>query len=106
VTRSLLYGVRRGTVDETATALADRLACTFQERDSYYVGVYRVADIGPTEVKVVAQPDPEGDPLEDDFAEYQTLVYVVTPEADFPALDGVVTTAGLVDRLRDQEWDD
>ena len=105
-TRSELYGVRGGDVEETATALAARLACDFRERDSSYIGVYRVADIGTTEVKVVAQPDPEGDPLEDDFEEYSTLVYVVTRDAEFPALEGVATTAGAVERLRAEEWDD
>jgi hypothetical protein len=105
VTWSLLYGVRSGNVEETATALAARLACTFQERDSHYIGVYRVADIGSSEVKVVAQPDPEGDPLEDEFEEYRTLVYVVTKDADFPALEGVATASGAVERLRKEEWD-
>lgn len=106
MTWSLLYGVRSGNVDATATALAARLACTFQERDSSYIGVYQVADIGSTEVKVVAQPDPDGDPLEDDFADYGTLVYVVTPDSNFPALEGTVTSSGVVDQLRREEWDD
>lgn len=40
------------------------------------------------------------------FADYGTLVYVVTPDSDFPALEGTVTPSGVVDRLRREVWDD
>ncbi len=100
--RSVLYGVRNANVDETAAALSAQLGCEFRERDSDYLGVYQKAQIGSTHIRVVAQPDPEGEALEDGFEDYNTLIYVEV-EDDFPPLDGVPVAADAVNRLREDE---
>jgi hypothetical protein len=102
VIRSVLYGVRNANVEQTADALAERLGCEFRVRDSHYLGIYQKAQIGSTQIRVVAQPDPEGEPLEDGFEEYHTLIYVEV-DGDFPTLDGVPVAAESVTRLREHE---
>ena len=99
MTRHILYGIRNAGVSETADAIGIRLGCTFQERESDYLGTYLLASVGITVIKVVPQPDPEGDPLEDDFEDYGTLVYVEA-EGDFPELDGVRVASESLTRLR------
>jgi hypothetical protein len=98
MTHSLLFGVRRAGVDDTAAALAARLSCTFQARDSDYLGHYRKASTGSADIRVVAQPDPDGDPLEDAFADYATLIYVETA-GEAPPLAGLAVADEVVDRL-------
>jgi hypothetical protein len=93
-----LYGVRIGRVEDVAAAVEARIPCVFQARNSYYFGSYRVAKLGEDELKIVSQPDPEGDPFEDDFADYQVLVYASFEGAEI-ALDGIVVGDGLVERL-------
>jgi hypothetical protein len=95
-----LYGVRNSGLEQTTVALAARLAYTFQERDSYYLGVYWVADDGSTEIKVVAQPDPEGDPFEDEFADYAILIYMVSDDPGHQSLRGIPVGDSVVELLR------
>jgi hypothetical protein len=97
-----LYGVRNADVEQTAAALSARLGCEFRTRDSHYLGIYQKAMVGSTQIRVVAQPDPEGEPLEDGFEDYQTLIYVELG-GEFPALDGVPVAAESVNRLREDE---
>jgi hypothetical protein len=100
LTRHVLYGVRNSGVEETAAALGTELGLTFQDRESDYLGVYKLAAAGSMEIKIVSQPDPAGDPLEDDFVDYRTLVYVET-ESDLPVLDGLRVASDAVDRLQE-----
>lgn len=67
MTRHIPYGIRNAGVTETVVALGERLGFTFQERESDYLGVHMLASVQSAEVKVVAQLDPEDEPLEDDF---------------------------------------
>jgi hypothetical protein len=99
VAEHVLYGVKNSSVHDTATALGSHLGLSFSERDSDYFGVYMLASRGSTKVKVVAQPDPAGDPLEDDFEDYATLVYV-DADGDVPVLDDVSIGEESVLRLR------
>jgi hypothetical protein len=98
----VLYGVKNLGVEEVTAVLGTRLALTFQDRESDYFGIYKMASDGSTEIRLVAQPDPAGDPLEDDFVDYNTLVYVET-DSDFPALEGVRVGSEVVDRLREDD---
>jgi hypothetical protein len=99
VTQHLLYGVRNSGVAETAAALGVWLGCTFQERESEYLGIYMLASSGSAEIKVVSQPSPEGDPLEDDFDGYGTLVYVEARQ-NFPSLGEVQIASEKLIELR------
>jgi hypothetical protein len=99
VTQHLLYGVRNSGVSETTEALAVRLGCTFQERESAYLGIYMLASFATAEIKVVSQPDPEGDPAEDDFNDYGTLVYVEA-QPNFPELEGMPIASEELTKLR------
>ena len=82
---------------------ASRLGCSFQERESYYLGIYWLATIDEIKVRVVSQPDPEGDPLEDDYDEYGTLVYVDSMgEGNVPDLNGLPVALERLTLLRDE----
>lgn len=95
----ILYGIRNADVYEAADALSIRLGCTFQKRDSDYLGIYLLANIGSAEVRVISQPGPDGDPLEDDFVDYGTLVYIEV-QSDFPELEGLHVATESLTKLR------
>jgi hypothetical protein len=97
--QNILYGIRNAGVSETADALGIQLGCTFHQRESDYFGIYMLANVAGAEVKVVSQPDPSGDPLEDDFEDYGTLIYVETASG-FPELDGISVATESLARLR------
>ena len=101
MTRTLLYGVRHAGVESTADAIGAALACAFQPRDSDYLGAYLKASAGSAVIRVVAQPDPEGEPLEDDFADFDTLIYVEAAD-DLPTLAGLRVGDDTVRLLRDE----
>jgi hypothetical protein len=93
-----LYGVRDGDVREVADLLAGRLGCSFAARESDYFGEYFLAHTERGDVKIVAQPDPEGEPLEDEFEEYQVLVYSPGGEGDLDLRD-IPVGQGVIERL-------
>jgi hypothetical protein len=99
VAQHLLYGLKGSRIAEASEFLGVRLGCNFQERESEYLGIYMLASTSSAEIKIVHQPDPEGDPLEDDFVDYGTLVYVEARH-DFPELDGVQIASERLTRLR------
>jgi hypothetical protein len=99
VDRHLLYGIAGPSVDLVAQVLDERLGRTFHQRESDYFGVYRHATADSAEIMVVSQPDPEGDPLEDDFADFSTLVYI-DGESDLPDLDGLRIGRQKLEKLR------
>lgn len=91
MTTQRLYGARTSGVGAVADQLGTALGCAFEERESDYLGVYRLARLPDgTLIRVVGQPDPEGLSLEEEFADYATLIYV----------DGAVDLPGALDRLR------
>ncbi|MEU4159294.1 hypothetical protein [Actinoplanes sp. NPDC026670] len=67
--------MKNGNVEDATAALAARLNCTFELRESEYLGEYTLAQVGGGELKVVAQPDPDGEPHEDEFEDYEVLIY-------------------------------
>jgi hypothetical protein len=95
----VLYGVRTGTVQDVSAALAARLNCTFEERDSYYVGEYLLARTGHGELQVVPQLGPEDDPVDEKFEEYAVLIYSTADPAELE-LRGIPVGQGEVERLR------
>jgi hypothetical protein len=97
-----LYGARIAGVSEVALAIGGLLVCEFQTRESDYIGVYRMATVSEAKIQVVAQPDPEGEPIEDGFEEYVTLVYV-DGEVDTHLFDKLLSHRGGLERLRHYE---
>jgi hypothetical protein len=95
-----LYGIRNVAAAQAARGIGELLNCTFDERESDYLGMYWLAWADGNDIRVVSQPDPDGEPLEDDFADYQTLVYV-DGETDFAALPGTELEGGTLEVLRD-----
>jgi hypothetical protein len=94
----LLFGLRTGDVQEVASVLAGRLGCSFAARESDYFGEYFLAHTGHGDVKIVAQPAPDGEPLEEDFEEYQVLVYSPDGEGELD-LHGIQVGQGAIERL-------
>ena len=76
VAKHVLYGLRVGGGEAVAGVLARRLGHDFELRESYWMGEYWLARIGSSRVKIVSQPDVDGDPVDAAFADYDTLVYV------------------------------
>jgi hypothetical protein len=97
--KEVLYGVRTGSVQEVAAVLASRLSCVFDARESDYFGEYCLARTDRGELKIVAQPDPEGEPLEDQFEEYQVLVYSSGGDDELDLRD-IPVGQGAIERLR------
>jgi hypothetical protein len=79
------YGASAYRVAELAQLVADRLGVTFVEHDSYYRGVYLVADT-PThriEIQPNAIPGDDEDDLYDaEHPDIQTLLLVSGPHGD------------------------
>jgi hypothetical protein len=94
----MLYGVRAGDVQQVASVLADRLGCSFSARESDYFGEYFLARTERGNVRIVAQPDPEGEPLEEEFEEYQVLVYLPGGDDELD-LHGIQIGQGVIERL-------
>jgi hypothetical protein len=99
MTTHRLYGIMTPDAQGTANFLAELLRCTFQERESDYLGIYWLARHGGSEVRVVSQPDPEGEDLEDEFSDYQTLIYV-DGAPDMPDIGGTQLGLGTIETLR------
>ena len=101
MTYEVLLGARTASIEETASAIAARLGVSFHKRDSHFYGDYFLAEIDQGEISVVSQPDPEGEPLEEGFESYRTLVYIET-EADRPDLDQLAVADEHLELLRDE----
>ena len=97
--RHLLFGVRKASVDATATAIGSAVECSFEDRDSSYLGPYKFAVVGSSEIKVVSQIDPDGEPLEEDFEDFATLVYVDS-DGDAVSLEGISVANEPLEQLR------
>jgi hypothetical protein len=98
VTTHVLYGLRADRGEVAARVLARRLGHEFERRESHWMGEYWLARIGSSTVKIVSQPDAYGDPVEDSFADYGTLVYV--DGDDVVDLDGTAVVSDVLERLR------
>lgn len=100
MTTHVLYGLRTGPAAEVMKAVAEHLHCTFQERESHYLDRYWLATIGSTNIKIVPQPDAFGDPVENNFGTYATLIYIDggTPT---PTLDDLSVRDDRIERLRE-----
>jgi len=96
---NILYGARAAQLVEVGQVVASALRSSFSERESDYLGVYLQGFSGSTKVRVVSQPDPEGELLEPDFPEYRTLVYLDGADT-LPSLDGLEFEEGIIDLLR------
>ena len=101
--RHRLYGVRGCKVDGTAEAVGARLGRTFEDRESEYLGAYKLAAADSLEIRVVGQPDPAGDPLEDQFPDYDTLIFVdVDVDLEVPDLSGLEVANSKIVLLREE----
>jgi hypothetical protein len=80
----LVYGWKRGTVDEVASILEPILGIEFMQRVSYYWGEYSTAgELGKENFEVKPNVDGEGELIEPDHPAYATLLYVnETPRPD------------------------
>jgi len=81
VTTYDLYGSRTLTPSDLCAGLAETLGLAFEERESYYRGVYHHARDPAGEEFEVQPNDVPGDdggtePMEDRFAAYTVLLYV------------------------------
>jgi hypothetical protein len=95
-----LYGVKGAAVAQVGQAVSSALSVELAERESDYLGVYLNGKVGSTKIRVVAQPDPEGEPLEKEFAEWNVLVYLDGSD-DLPSLNGLKSGNGVIHILRE-----
>jgi hypothetical protein len=101
VAAHVLFGLRTGGAAAAAEAIAARFGGAFQERESHYQGEYWLGRIGSATVKVVAQPDIYGDPVEPTFAGYATLIYV-DGEPPIAELAGLRVGDEVIEQLRER----
>jgi len=94
-----LYGVKSGDTAPVAAAVGSALGHTLQKRDSSFYGSYWIARFNDVEVLVVEQIDPVGEPQEEEFTDYQVLVYVGSL-APIEGISGLSTESGVVELLR------
>lgn len=95
-----LYGAKGAEVAEVGRAVSSALSTELQERESDYLGVYLSGKVSSTKVRVVSQPDPEGEPVEPEFSEWDVLVYLDGPD-ELPSLNGLEFGAGVIRALRE-----
>lgn len=79
--------------------MGEALGYSLQKRESSFYGDYWIARVDNVEVMVIEQVDPVGEPQEEDFVDYQVLIYVgsLEPVAD---ISGLATGSGVVELLR------
>lgn len=80
------YGTSTHTAVELAQLVADQLSLSFVEHDSYYRGVYLIADAAPYSIEVQPNAIPGDDDQDDlydpEHPEIQTLLLVIGPDRD------------------------
>ncbi|MBM9624339.1 hypothetical protein ACFQ60_00895 [Streptomyces zhihengii] len=100
MTRFDVYGTTSCSIEELSAVLADRLAVTFTERESDYLGNYLVTALADgTSLKIQPNTIP-GDDGADDLYEVEhpdvpVLVLVTSPTEDGPLSEKVLAAAGL-----------
>jgi hypothetical protein len=94
-----LYGVRSGATDPVAAAVGEVLGHALQKRESSFYGDYWIARFDNVEVLVIEQIDPVGEPQEEEFMDYEILVYVGS-SAPIDDISGLMTESGVIEPLR------
>ncbi|MGY1500118.1 hypothetical protein ACW4TU_26665 [Streptomyces sp. QTS52] len=95
------YGTSAHTPDELVRLVSDRLGLDFTERDSYFRGVYHLAESPGRRIEIQPNSIPGDDEDEDDLyasehASFQVLLLATTPATD-PALRAALASVeGLV----------
>lgn len=97
--KSVLYGVRGSNPSRVADSISSVINCEFRERESDYLGVYKIARLSGAEIRVLSQIDPEGGLHEEEFEEYGTLIYI-DGDFDIPRLESLMAPVGHLVKLR------
>lgn len=97
----ILYGVKSAETAAVAAALSDLLDEPLHERESSYLGDYWLGRVGDSKVKVVEQPDPGGEPLDEAFGEYRVLIYV-DGSTPVPRFSGLAVADDVIVLLREK----
>ena len=98
--KHVLYGVSGAAMARVGEIVSSALSVELAQRESDYLGVYLNGVIGSAKVRIVVQPDPEGELLEPDFPEWDILVYLDGPD-ELPALDKLKFKGGIIKILRE-----
>lgn len=94
-----LYGAKAATLAHVGQAVSAAFSVELAERESDYLGVYLSGKVLSTKIRVVTQPDPEGEPLEKGFPEWNVLIYLDGPD-ELPSLHGIESGDGVIQTLR------
>jgi hypothetical protein len=94
-----LYGVKKVAVAQVGQAVSSVLSVELEQRESDYLGIYLSGMAGSTKVRIVGRPDPEGEPFEREFPEWDVLIYLDGPDV-FPSLGGLELEGGVIRALR------
>lgn len=84
---------------EVAQRMASALGGVFALRESEFWGEYWLWTEPGMEIKVVTQPDMEGEMVEEDFPGYRTLIYFEGSDAGY-ADERISRATAMVDVLR------
>jgi hypothetical protein len=101
-----LYGTQVYGPADLADILAEHRGLTFAEHESYYRGVYYLADASPYRVEVqpnaIPGDDGQGDLYDPDHPQTRTLVLVTGPHRE-PAVDVGLATINALELLQPKE---
>ncbi|MFE1383499.1 hypothetical protein ACFW6S_31585 [Streptomyces sp. NPDC058740] len=94
------YGTNTHTAKELCDLLADRLAVTFAQRESDYLGIYFLATLADTthlhvQPNAIPGDDGEDDLYKDEYPDVPVLLLVTTPDTAKPLDDALATVEGL-----------
>ena len=71
-----VFGVRGVSLGRCASAIGGLLDVNLTERESDYLGCYLAGSGSDFKVRVVRQPDPEGELLEPAYPDYGVIIYI------------------------------
>ncbi|MFJ4370593.1 hypothetical protein ACIP4S_41580 [Streptomyces chartreusis] len=101
------YGTSGHTVSELVRLVSDRCSLAFSERESFYRGIYHLADSPDGRIEIQPNPIP-GDDGEDELYAPEhhgarVLLLITTPAAD-PTLQARLASIQGLTHLDHQSW--
>jgi hypothetical protein len=93
-----IFGVRGVALGRCAVLIAELLAVDMVERESDYLGCYFAGAGSDFNVRIVEQPDPEGELLEPEHQDYDVIIYL-DGQSQFESVEGCVVDSSSIVRL-------
>jgi hypothetical protein len=93
-----LFGIGGVAIGDCALSIGMLLQVELNQRESDYLGCYMVGSGADFKIKLVEQPDPEGELIEPGYPDLGILIYL-DGESDFPQVDGYEVSGVRIVRI-------